>query len=58
MESMKNDNVMRFVPLRDVAQILGTDAMEMGRVISARSFSDEDKASFADFVLKHKEGQK
>jgi hypothetical protein len=56
MESMK-DNVMRFVPLRDVAQILGTDAIEMGRLISAQSMSHEDRASFADFVLKHKEGQ-
>jgi hypothetical protein len=58
MESIKNDGVMKFVPLRDVAQILGTDAIEMGRLISAQSMSHEDRKSFADFVLKHKEQTK
>jgi len=57
MESMKSDNLMRFVPLQDVAQILGTDAIEMGRLLSTRSFNDQDKASFADFVLTQKEGK-
>ena len=58
MESMNQDNVIKFVPLRDVAQILGTDAIEMGRLISAQTMSNEDRKSFADFVFKHKEAQK
>jgi hypothetical protein len=57
MEQVKNDGVMKFVSLRDVAQILGTDAIEMGRLISAPSMSHEDRKSFADFVLRHKEDQ-
>lgn len=56
MESV-NNNLMRFVPMRDVAGILGTDAQNMSELIRDSDMSPQDRAAFADFVLSHKESQ-
>lgn len=48
---MSDPNVMQFVSLKRVAEIMTTTEPEMADVLRSQSFDDETKSAFADFVL-------